>query len=87
MILTSYLYVSVRYKKNNGVSSKLATVSIVTLWIQVVMANCCWEQWTVVEHDPRSLIKHHNKVVILMHLLVFYKDMFQFKFSSCLCFP
>jgi hypothetical protein len=30
MILTSYLYVGVHYKKNNGISSKLATVSIVT---------------------------------------------------------
>jgi hypothetical protein len=34
--LTSYLYVGGHYKKNNGVSSKLASVSIVTLWIQVV---------------------------------------------------
>jgi hypothetical protein len=32
-ILTSYLYVGVHYRKNNGVSSKLAPVSIVTLWI------------------------------------------------------
>jgi hypothetical protein len=31
MILTSYLYVGVHYKENNGVSSKLAPVSIVTL--------------------------------------------------------
>jgi hypothetical protein len=31
MILTSYLYVGVQ----------LAPVSIVTLWIQVVMDNCC----------------------------------------------
>jgi hypothetical protein len=37
----------------NGVSSKLAPVSIVTLWIQVVMTNCCWKQWTVVKHGPR----------------------------------
>jgi hypothetical protein len=42
MILTSYLYVCVRYKKNNGVSSKLAAASIVTLWIQVLEAvDCC----------------------------------------------
>jgi hypothetical protein len=33
MILTSYLFVGVRYKKKNGDSSKLAAVSIVTLWI------------------------------------------------------
>jgi hypothetical protein len=42
MSLTSYLYVGVHYKNNNGVSTKLAPVRIVTLWIQVVMANCCW---------------------------------------------
>jgi hypothetical protein len=52
MILTSYLYVGVGYKKNDGVSSKLAPVSIVTLWImtlriQIVMTNCCWKEWTV----------------------------------------
>jgi hypothetical protein len=43
MILTSYLYVGVHYKKNNGVSNKIASVSIVTLWKWVVMANCCWK--------------------------------------------
>jgi hypothetical protein len=32
MILTSYLYVGVHYKKNNGVSNNIASVSIVTLW-------------------------------------------------------
>jgi hypothetical protein len=53
MILTSYLYVCVHYKKNNGVSSKLASVSIVTLWIQVVMTSICWKQWAVVENGPR----------------------------------
>jgi hypothetical protein len=31
MILTSYLYVGVQYKENNGVSSKLGPVSIVKL--------------------------------------------------------
>jgi hypothetical protein len=40
MILISHLYVGVHYKKSNGVSSKLAPVSIVTLWIQVAMTNC-----------------------------------------------
>jgi hypothetical protein len=45
MILTSYLYVGVHYRKNNGVSSKLVPVIIVTLWIQVVMTNCCWQQY------------------------------------------
>jgi hypothetical protein len=34
MILTSYLYVGVHYKKNNRVSIKLAPVSVVTLLIQ-----------------------------------------------------
>jgi hypothetical protein len=53
MILTSYLYVGVHYKKNNRVSSKQAPVSVVTIWIQVVMTNSCWEQWTVVEYGPR----------------------------------
>jgi hypothetical protein len=53
MILTSYLYVGVRYKKNNGISSEVAPVNIVTLWLRVVMTNCCRKQWTVVEHDPR----------------------------------
>jgi hypothetical protein len=50
MILTSYLYVGVHYRKNNGISSKIVPVGIVTLWIKVGMANRCWKQWTVVEH-------------------------------------
>jgi hypothetical protein len=53
MILTSYLYVGVHYKKNNGVSSKLVPVSIETLSIQVIMTNCCWKLWTVLKHSPR----------------------------------
>jgi hypothetical protein len=68
MILTSYLYVGVHYKKNNGVSSKLVPVSTVTLWIRVVTTNCCWKQWTVVEHnsplrataDPRLRPRGHR---------------------------
>jgi hypothetical protein len=52
MILTSYLYISVHYRKNNGISSKIVPVGIVTLWIQVGMANRCWKQWTVVENGP-----------------------------------
>jgi hypothetical protein len=32
MFLTSYLYVGVHYKKNDGVSNNIASVSIVTLW-------------------------------------------------------
>jgi hypothetical protein len=63
MILTSYLYVGVHYRKNNGVSSKLVTVSIVTLWIQVVMTNCCWKQWTVVEHGPTLAVFHNSPLL------------------------
>jgi hypothetical protein len=63
MILTSCLYVGVHYKKNNGVSSKLAPVSIVKLWIQVVMTNCCWKQWAVVAHGPCAVF--HNSVRII----------------------
>jgi hypothetical protein len=59
IIPTSYLYVGVHYRKNKGVSNKLAPVSIVTLWIQVVMTNCCWKQWTVVEHGPRCNAHWH----------------------------
>jgi hypothetical protein len=33
MILTSCLYVGVHYRKNNGMSSEVAPVSIVTVWI------------------------------------------------------
>jgi hypothetical protein len=61
MILTSYLYVGVHYKRNNGGSSKLTPVCNVALWIQVVMTDCCWEQWTVVEHGPvLHLIQYLN---------------------------
>jgi hypothetical protein len=62
MILTSYLHVGVHYKKNNGVWSKLAPVSIVTLWIQMVMTNCCWKQWTVITtfiHSVTTLTGAH----------------------------
>jgi hypothetical protein len=48
MILISYLYVGVYYKNKNGVSSKLASVSIVTLWIQVVMTNCFQQQLVII---------------------------------------
>jgi hypothetical protein len=50
MILTSYLYVGVYYKKNNGVSNNIASVSIVTLWIWVVMAKCYWKQLAITNH-------------------------------------
>jgi hypothetical protein len=50
MILTSYLYISVHYRKNNGISSKIVPVGTVRLCIQVGMANRCWELLTVVEH-------------------------------------
>jgi hypothetical protein len=45
--------VLVRYRKNNGISSEVARITIVTLWIKVDQVNSCWKQWTVVEHDPR----------------------------------
>jgi hypothetical protein len=44
MILTSCLYVGVHYKKNNGISSEVAAISIVTLWINVDVVNRCWKQ-------------------------------------------
>jgi hypothetical protein len=47
MILTSYLYVGVHYKKITGISSKFAPVSIVTLWIQVVMTNRFQQQLVI----------------------------------------
>jgi hypothetical protein len=49
MILTSYLYVGVHYRKNNGISSEVAPISIVTLWINVDVVNRCWKQWAVSE--------------------------------------
>jgi hypothetical protein len=52
MILTSYIYVGVHYKKKNGVSqSKLAPVSIVTLWITVH----CFQQQSVITTCIRSV--------------------------------
>jgi hypothetical protein len=33
MILTSCLYVGVHYRKNNGISSEVAPIGTVTLWI------------------------------------------------------
>jgi hypothetical protein len=41
MIIKSYLYVGVRYRKNNGISCEVAPVSIVTLWTKVDMFNRC----------------------------------------------
>jgi hypothetical protein len=55
-------YVGVHYKKNNGVSSNIASVSIVTLWKWVVMANCCWKRWTVVEHSPPWAVFHSSHI-------------------------
>jgi hypothetical protein len=49
---------------------KLAAVSIVTLWIRVVMTDCCWEQWTVVEHGMFvSTTKGYalNNLVLMLH--------------------
>jgi hypothetical protein len=33
IILTRYLYVGVHYRKNNGISREVASISIVTLWV------------------------------------------------------
>jgi hypothetical protein len=44
MILTSYLYVSVHYRRNNGISSEVAPISIVTLWIKLDVVNHCFQQ-------------------------------------------
>jgi hypothetical protein len=47
MILTSYLYVGVRYKKDNGVSSKLARQYCYTVdtsgydWLLLEAVDCC----------------------------------------------
>jgi hypothetical protein len=75
MILTSCLYVGVHYRKNNGVSSKFAPVSIVALWIQV--ANTSGYGYKGLTAVGSSLTRHHNELVILMHLLVFYKNIYQ----------
>jgi hypothetical protein len=76
MILTSYLYVGVHYRRNNGISSEVAPISIVTLWIQVGVVNRCWKQWTVVEHGP-SCIVH----------LVYEKQSIQFLYDKvCIIF-
>jgi hypothetical protein len=56
MILTSYLYVGLHYRKKNGRMSEVAPIGIVTLWIQVVMTNCYWKQWTVVEHGAWAVV-------------------------------
>jgi hypothetical protein len=72
MIPTSYLYVGVHYSKNSGVSSKLAPVSTVTLWIYVVMTNCCWKLWNTAQGVQRVqfiFLQQHE-----MHLLVLFKD-------------
>jgi hypothetical protein len=55
MILTSYLYVGVHYRKNNGISSKIASVSIVILRIQVAMANRCFQQRLAIATCIRSV--------------------------------
>jgi hypothetical protein len=52
MILKSYLYVGVHYRRSNGISCEVAPISIVTLWINVDVVNRCWKQWTVAEHGP-----------------------------------
>jgi hypothetical protein len=46
-ILTRYLYVGVHYRKNNGISSEVAPISIFTLWIKVDVVNCCRKQLAI----------------------------------------
>jgi hypothetical protein len=69
MILTSYFDVGVHYKKNNGVSSKLAPVSIVTLWIQVVMTDCFQQQSVITTciHSVEMLFTRNSIILVVMH--------------------
>jgi hypothetical protein len=48
IILTNYLHVGVHYRKNNGISSEVASISIVTLWIKVDVVNHCFHQQLVI---------------------------------------
>jgi hypothetical protein len=70
MILTSYLHVGVHYEKNNGVSNNIASVTVVTLWKWVVMANCCWKRVHAWLHLPTS--NHTARIVI--HTLPQYRS-------------
>jgi hypothetical protein len=72
MILTSYVYVCVRYMKNNGVLSKLAAASIVTLWIQVLEAvDCCRIRPT--HHVTRHNTPIHNILLTAPQLSISHK--------------
>jgi hypothetical protein len=68
MIGTSYLYVGMHYRRNKGISSEVAPISIVTLRIKVDVVNRCWKQWTVVGHGPTF---HHRvcKVMLVYGIL------------------
>jgi hypothetical protein len=68
MILTSYLYVGVHYRKNTGISCEEAPISIVTLWIKVGVVNSCWKQWTVVEYGPLGVVS--SDVVRAHHVTI-----------------
>jgi hypothetical protein len=61
MILPSYVYVGVQYKRNNGLSSEVDPISIDTLWIKVVVVNRCWKQWTILI----GAISLHNPLFLL----------------------
>jgi hypothetical protein len=64
----TYMCVCVHYRKNNGVSSKLAPVIIVTLWIQVVMTNCCWKQW----NTARGVLRVQFLLLLLVDEYAFF---------------
>jgi hypothetical protein len=76
MILTRYLYVGVRYRRDNGISREVAPFSVVARWIKVVVVNRCWKQWTVVDHGRQSTpwAVFHNSP---LHLLVAYEELYQ----------
>jgi hypothetical protein len=82
MIFTSYLYVGMHYRMNNGISSEVASISIVTLRIKVDVVNRCWKQWTVVEHGPTF---HHRvcKVMLVYGILNVRGRIRTFKASVC----
>jgi hypothetical protein len=47
------LLVGVHYRNNNGVSSEVAPINNLSLWMLVDIVNYCWKQWIVVEENPR----------------------------------
>jgi hypothetical protein len=64
MILTSYLCVGVHYRrKNNGLSSEAAPISIVTLWIYMVTAaGSSGLLWNTVQVGQPDLVVPNGRV-------------------------